>query len=410
MTYLDFLLTHRRFLGFGFAMALFASFGQTYFIALFSADLRHAFDLGHGGFGTIYAAATITSAAIMMAAGQFIDRIDLRAYSAGLGLCMAGACLYMAVMPAGSLVFLYIGILLLRLTGQGLMSHASSTSMARYFQEGRGKALSIASLGHAAGEAVFPLLAVLLILLLGWRQSWGVIGLVLAVGLVPLTLWLLRGHGQRHADHLERIRAYAATAEAAAQWSRKRVLRDPFFHMILPLLLAPAFINTGVFFNQVHLVAVKGWTLAQFASGFVVYAGAKLVAALLAGPLVDRLGAIRLFPLMLGPLILALLLLAALDSPMAIFAFMLLAGLSQGGFVTSVGALWAEIYGVTHIGSIRAMASSLMVFSTALSPAIMGLAIDAGVSIDHILLACALWVLIGSALAGRAVARRRRRL
>ena len=45
---------------------------------------------------------------------------------------------------------------------------------------------------------------------------------------------------------------------------------------------------------------------------------------------------------------------------------------------------WAEIYGVKHIGSIKALTTALMVFSTAFGTALFGLLIDKGYSIEQI--------------------------
>jgi hypothetical protein len=50
LEYLRFILAYPRLLAFGFLLTLGSSFGQTYFIALFSDDLRALFDLGHGEF------------------------------------------------------------------------------------------------------------------------------------------------------------------------------------------------------------------------------------------------------------------------------------------------------------------------------------------------------------------------
>lgn len=407
MSYLAFVLANGRFLAFGFATAFFSSFGQTYFIAIFNDELRALFGLGHGGLGTLYGLATLTSAALMLPVGQWIDRIDLRLYASLVAAGMAAACLFMSVVPAASLLFLYLALLALRFCGQGLMSHISATAMARYFERGRGRALSLASLGFAGGEAVFPPLAVALVAAVGWRQTWGLTGLVLAVGLVPLLLWLLRGHSARHAAHSRR----SVGREAGhRQWSRAEVLRDPTFHLLLPAFLAPSFINTGVFFNQTTLVAAKGWTLQLFASGFAVYAGFTLLAALGTGVLVDRVGALRLFALVLLPLGGGLLVLGLVDAPVAIFAYMALAGLSTGAFNTTSNALLPEIYGTGHLGAIRALSVSLMVLSTAASPAVMGWLLDGGLAIETIVLLCLGWIAAASALtplAVRRVARRR---
>ncbi len=53
--YISFVITNWRFLMFGLILTFGSSFGQTYFISLFSADIRQSFDLSHGDFGTLYA-------------------------------------------------------------------------------------------------------------------------------------------------------------------------------------------------------------------------------------------------------------------------------------------------------------------------------------------------------------------
>ena len=85
-------------------------------------------------------------------------------------------------------------------------------------------------------------------------------------------------------------------------------------------------------------------------------------------------------------------------------------GLSLGIHQTASTALWVEVYGVRHLGAIKAMAASFVVFSTALSPALMGWLIDAGFTMATISLMCAGWVVIATALACVAVRQRRRAL
>ena len=93
--------------------------------------------------------------------------------------------------PGRTLLF---ALFAMRLTGQGLMTHTASTSMARYFERGRGKAISIALLGFPAGQAALPPLAVAAAAVVGWRVTWVGAGTVLAVVLVPLAV----GGGYTH--------------------------------------------------------------------------------------------------------------------------------------------------------------------------------------------------------------------
>lgn len=395
MPYLNFIRSSPRFLTFGFLVAAFSSFGQTFFIGLFGGQVRDAFVLSHGEFGTIYSLATVASAATMVWLGRLIDRVDLRLFTTLVCLGMVVACFVMGSAPM--IAALGVAIYLLRLTGQGLMSHIAITAMARYYDAGRGKALSLAALGHPTGEAVLPIVTVGVIAALGWRQTWFAIGLLLAAVLIPLMLWLLRGHAARHQRYHQTMMG-EDSQHRRGDWTLSAVLRDPRFYLVIPGLMAPAFIVTGVFFHQAHLVESKGWSMAWFAGTFVAYAAATVAASLLAGPVVDRLGALRFLPFYLLPLGAALLCLAGAQAPWAALAFMLLAAMTAGAGHPITGALWAEAYGVSHLGAIRSLHHALMVFGTALSPAAMGLLIDRGVSMETIAAGCFAWVALGTAL------------
>lgn len=400
MNYFRFIAANARLLTFGFMLSFFSGFGQTFFIGVFGAELRADFGLSHSGYGLIYSLATLANALCFVWAGRQIDRIDLRLYTAVTCGIYIVACLLIALMPALP-ALLFVGFTLVRLTGQGLMAHIAASTMARYFREGRGKAVSLATLGFPAAEALFPPLGVLLIGAIGWRNTWLAIGIVLAVVLVPLVLWLLRG--QR-----ERERRFLAEAEAVARergerdWVLSEVLRDAHFYLVLPAVVFTPFVVTGLFFHQAHVAELKGWGLGLFASAFTAYAAASLVGALGIGPLIDRIGARRIVPLLLGPLGIALLLLAASDHPAIAFAFMLGSGLTTGAGLTLLGALWAEMYGPLHIGSIRSVVWTVMVFVSAVSPVLFGALFDNQVSVEAIAIACLGGAVAASLLAGPA--------
>ena len=73
MNYFAFIRAHYRFLLFGFLMMGLSNFGQTFFIALYSNEIRALFDLSNAGFGGLYSAMTLLSAAVMLYSGRFID-------------------------------------------------------------------------------------------------------------------------------------------------------------------------------------------------------------------------------------------------------------------------------------------------------------------------------------------------
>jgi MFS family permease len=236
---------------------------------------------------------------------------------------------------------------------------------------------------------------------LGWRGVWLASAALLGVGLVPLMLWLLKGHGARHRRLLTNTADRRVGAERAEgrQWTLRQVLGDPRFYLILPLALALASIGTGIVFHQVHLTETKGWDLAWYAGSFVGLAASSIIFSLLAGPLVDRLGAARLVPFYAIPAGLAVIALAAFDAPLTAYAFMILFGASEGASRSIMGAFWAERYGVLHLGAIRGLVSALAIIGTSLSPVLMGWLFDQGVGFASILYFCAAYMAAAIGLA-----------
>ena len=392
--YLYFTRANSRFLTFGLLLVLCSSFGQTYFVSLFGGELRATFGLSHGDLGALYSLGTLASAGALVWIGRLIDRVDLRLFSTLVCIGLAAASLLLAAAP--SVLFLGLAFFALRLFGQGLMTHTAYTSMARAYTAGRGKAISVAGLGMPLGEAVLPLLAVSLVAVIGWRQSWVAFGLVLLVLVVPAVRWLLSGY--RDAARFEDGGAAGDETTKQRQWSRSEVLRDPTFYLLLTALLAPSFIITGLFFHQPHVAASKGWSLSLLATAFTAYAATSVLAALVGGQLVDRFSARRLVPFLLLPLCAALVILGTFSHPSAAFFYLAAAGLNAGLAVAIAGAIWAELYGVAHIGSIRSIATPAMVFSSAMSPVAFGWLIDAGVGLPAIVWTCLAYCIAASVL------------
>jgi MFS family permease len=397
MNYLRFLRDNWRFVGFGFVMSLSSSFGQTFYIALSGADIRAEFGLTHGGFGAWFAVATIGSAATLIWLGRIIDRVDLRWYT--LAVCSGMVVAMLVIASAPTVAILAVGLYLARLNGQGLMVHISTTSMGRYFDADRGKAISVAAMGQSWGEAILPAIVVIGIVQLGWRGTWFAAAATVVVALSLLVPWLMRGYGERHRAYLERTTGPTGQSQGiGAQWTRAEVLRDHRFYVVAAALLSMSFIGTGLFFHQVHIADVKGWSLELLASAFIVFAVLKVVTSLVVGSLIDRFGSVRMVLGILAPLGATLVTIAVSDAAIIPFLYLGFLGISVGFLMPTQGSLWAELYGVVHLGSIRAMMASLIALTSALSPPVFGWLFDAGVTIETISWFCLAYVVISGAV------------
>lgn len=395
-SYVRFTVENRRFLAFGFLASFSSSFGQTFFVGVFGPELRAEFGLSHGDWSLVYMAGTLASALVLPWSGRLIDRLDLGVFTVAICIGLAAACF--VTVTIGHVAFLVFAIFLLRQFGQGLMSHISVTSMVRYFDENRGKAISLGTVGFSAGQAVLPYIAVVAIAAVGWRATFAVAGVALLAVVLPLAMWLLKGHHERNRRHLDALAASTFQQSADHQWTRAEVLRDPRFYLLLVGVTAPPLIATGLFFHHLHLADVKGWTHGWITGNYVVFAIATLAALLVAGRLVDRLGARRLVPLHLLPLGFGLVIVAVFDAPLWASVYLLAMGVTTGLAVTSVVAMWAEMYGVRNIGAIRSLVSATMVFASALGPPFMGVLIDAGVGMNVICLIFAAYLVVGTGL------------
>ncbi len=380
-SYYSFIAGNRRFLSFGFLAAFFSSFGQTFFIGIFGPEIQAEFDLSHTRWGLIYMIGTVASAALLPVTGKYIDSIDLRRFA--LLVCLTGIFASAFISLSNGFVMLVLGIFFLRQFGQGLMSHMGMTSMARYFHDNRGRAIAIGSLGFAAGEACLPLLAVLLIATIGWRWTYASVAVVLVLVVLPLNFWLLRGHELRHRRYLDLqvLEAEKSKNTRSLSWTRRQMLRDPRFFMLIPGIVCPSMVGTGLFFHHLNIADSKLWSHAWITGSYSLYAVMVLVTSLLAGPLIDRLGAKLIIRFMLLPLLLAVYIVSSYQSPWIVWPYMFFLGIKTGLTHTGVSAIWAELYGTAWLGSIRSLAAALGVFSSALGPVIIGVLVDQGIPI-----------------------------
>ena len=374
MTYFSFLRDNARWLSACYLLAAFSGYGQTFFIALSAGDLRAEFGLSHGDLGLLYMVATLASAFTLPYVGKSLDHFPVRWIAAVVLAGLALSCLLMA--RTASVWMIAIAFYGLRLCGQGMMTHTSITAAGRWFSAQRGRAVSIAMIGFPTAEALFPILFVVLAASYGWRGAWMVSALSLAVIAFPVLMMLLM-----------RERTPSATEVAAAksegrQWTRKEALADIRFWLVNLGVNTPAFVGTSIFFHQVYLVELRGWSMEVFASAFVVMASGVVCASLVIGPLIDRFSARQLLPFTLIPLALACLVLTTVHAQYAAFVFMALVGISNGFNGTLVGAFWPEAYGTRHMGAIRSVAFAVMVFASAAGPGLVGWLIDLGVPFD----------------------------
>ena len=371
MSYAILLRHHRSLVGIAFLAMFTSSLGQSFFIGLFQAPISEHLGLTAGQFGAAYAAVTLVSGFAVLRLGPSIDWVAPRRFALMVIAALLVGILLLTAAPWWGLGL--IGLGLVRFCGQGMMTHLGNTLAGREFTDLRGRALGLAGIGIMLGETVLPALMAALLVWLGWRELWWLFVAFLALLWVPLLL-------------------FAPWPSAPGRRPRKGERRDgprPFrearFWRLLPLLMVLPITMTGLFIYQAQLTADLGSTLGVYALALAGMGIAKLPGALFGGRWVDTLGPIRLARLFLLPYALSLVVAITAGGDLGVWALMVGGGLAIGAQEPIATSILVRIWGVEHLGTVRATLSAAMVFSTGLAPAVLGIALDLGTGFTAIL-------------------------
>ena len=260
------------------------------------------------------------------------------------------------------------------------MSHTSSTAMAKFFTTNRGKALGISWLGLTLGEGILPGLVTLLINFINWKQIWLIIAVFLLIIVLPLVIYLLNDFKDNSVEN-ERLKINLNIKN----WTRLEVLKDVKFYFLLPAILCPPFLITGIFINQFFLFENFNWGANYIAPSFIAYAIFTLISLQISGFLIDRYSAIRVLPFYLIPMIFGFIISIILKFWISPILFFIFIAITNGAANVLITSTWSEMYGTKHLGAIRSVTVSLMVFSTSLAPVLFGYLIDFGLSSKEII-------------------------
>ena len=364
---------------FGFIFTFFSSFGQSFFLGLFNSSIRETLSITHGQFGSIYASATLLSSFLLIWVGKKIDDINIFRFALYVTLLLAFSCFFFS--KISSIVFLFIAVFLMRFSGQGLMSHTATTTISRFFTKSRGKALSIGWFGLSTAEFILPVLIVYLLTLTAWQNIWLSISVLILFFLPFISFALIKN---LNFDSREDVNDQNFVEKKIKNWTRVEVLKDYRFYIVCLNMLAMPWIATGVFVYQSYITESKEWGEFVIAQSFMAYSVLSVITLLGSGFLIDKFTSRKLLIFMNIPLLISMLVLFYLDISISAFIFLGLIGISNGLANVLGSATWAEIYGVKYIGSIKALTTALMVFSTAFGTALFGLLIDKGFTIEQI--------------------------
>ena len=386
-----FIINNARWLTAGMLLTFMSSFGQTYFISIFSGEIRNTFNLSHGDWGLIYGFGTFASAIVMIWAGGLTDIMRVRKLGPMVLCALSTSCLFMAFNPVVAL--LPVVIFCLRLTGQGMSTHIAAVAMSRWFVNNRGKALSISNLGFSFGEALIPLFLVSALIYFSWQKIWIIAALVTLFSIPVLILLLRQERSPQSIDAEDQ-----SWGMNKLHWTRKKTISHPLFWFMMPAVIGQSAFNTAFFFQQVHFSEIKGWEHLSLVSMFPIYTGVAICMMILSGILLDKFGTAKLIPYFQLPMIIAFILFAFGETLYSALLGFIFLGITSGANTTLPNAFWAEFFGTKHLGSIKAAAAAAMVLGSAIGPALTGILLDFDISLNLQYIGISIFFIISSLL------------
>jgi MFS family permease len=322
--------------------------------------------------------------------GEIADRLHPgRAISVSLGVLAAGA-LCVAVAPIAGVLF--AGLFLLRLGGQGLTGHIAIVTPARHGGARRGRIIATAVFGFILAEATLPLLITSVPAQAQWRWTWAFVAALVALAALPAMRTLAAPLPSQPPPE-------PTPAGAPRPFGRMDLLRDPLFLAALMVVLTTPFVVTALFLHQGSIAEIRGWRAPEVALGFLLFATSQVGSIWLAGNWIDKFGSFSLMRVYLLPAALGLIALGAFDGRAALWLMFGGLGVSAGASGVVSGSIWVEAFGTRRLGMVRGVYAAVMVIATAVSPALFGLGIAAGISLTAMALGAAIYAAAAPPLA-----------
>ena len=230
--------------------------------------------------------------------------------------------------------------------GIGMSSHdvVTLSTVARWFNAKRGRMTGVVKVGTALGQITVPLIAALLIVKLGWRESFLYMGLA-AIILLVTAAWLTGGKPPITNEPDSTSKVQQGLNFKDAYHTRQFWLFCAMQFMLFPSLMT----------IPVHIVVHAedlGFAAPAAAAVLSSIGALSILGRLILGWSFDLIGGKAGYVICFSLLLLSLLFLRQIEDPRYLFGFALIYGFAHGGFFTIVSPTLAEYFGMRSIGTI----------------------------------------------------------
>ncbi|HXG50554.1 MAG TPA: MFS transporter [candidate division Zixibacteria bacterium] len=358
----------------GFLAHLVCAFHLSSTLSVFLRPLTEDLGVSRGVFSLLRSGEILIGAAVAPFVGPLVDRYGGRWLMAG-GALLAGCGFLLLGQVTAFWQFLLVRWLFVTVGGVFMCHMVVTVTISRWFVRMRGRAIAMASLGQGLSKVGIPFVTAALFAWVGWRQTWGIFGVVtVALVVIPAVLFMRRSPEEMGLwpDGAPEPPSTGAAAGAArlpsgadalsaeeAVWSRAQVLRGATFWVICFMF---GIANVGIAGLNLHVFAYLldiGHSAVTAATALSLIASTQLASTLAWGFLSERMEIRRCIMVMFFVQAAGLGGAIATARVEAIYAGFFFYGIGLGGSWVLQELIWAAYYGRRSLGLVRGLGMSV---------------------------------------------------
>jgi MFS family permease len=357
--------------GVGILVNIAGTFAFSSTLSIFLKPITEELGVSRGAFSLIRTFEIGVAAMIVPLLGPWIDRHGGRGILV-LGALMEGTGLLLSGVVQSFWQFVLVRCSLV-IAGEALLgSLVMNVTIAQWFVRKRGRAMGIANLGTGVAKFSIPLCAASLFVLVGWRSTWAIFGIVAPLlVVVPALIFMhtrpedigLRPDGDpplERSDELSDTNAKLSpeqrrTLTAETSWNRSEVIRLPTFWL---LVVTFGIANVGIAGLNLHIfsyVTDIGYSPLTAASFMSTIALTQLGSTLVWGILADRFDIRKVSCVQFVIQGLGLVIAISSANILLVYTGFFLYGTGLAGSFLLREVIWANFFGRISLGTVRGL-------------------------------------------------------
>jgi len=357
--------------GVGILVNIAATFAFSSTLSIFLKPITEELNVSRGAFSLIRTFEIGIAALIVPLLGPWIDRHGGRGVLV-LGVLMEGTGLLLSSLVQSFWQFVLVRCSLV-IAGEALLgSWVINVTIAQWFVRKRGRAMGIANLGTGLAKLSIPLIAASLFVLIGWRGTWAVFGIVAPLLVTAPALIFIRRRpedmGLRPDGDPPHQKSHKSPETSAPpsttqprnlrperSWTRAEAICAPTFWL---LVVTFGIASVGIAGLNLHIfsyVTDIGYSPLIAASFMSTIALTQLGSTLVWGVFADRFDIRKVSCIQF--LIQGIGLIMAISSRQIHFTYVgfFLYGTGLAGSFVLREVIWANFFGRTSLGTVRGL-------------------------------------------------------